>query len=292
VARSALVTPPARLAFSVLSVIAIGGYNVWLRENVEAQLLIFGLLLALTGLPHGAVDPAIARQAGLWRGVTGLLKFSAGYLALTVAVVGVWFILPELCIVPMLAFSAWHFSGDWQRYFGRIPSLAISTAVITLPALFHPAEVLAIFAVLAPAGSQIIVDGMVLLSIASSLTAAYCCFKTQPSSLILLAELVVLFCAAYALPPIAYFTVYFCLLHSPLHLNQSMEQLGLAETLVYAVPFTVLCFVLGAGLFLSLPDIDFSFQLMQVVFVGLFALTVPHMLLIGVLNQDSQGKPG
>ena len=151
---------------------------------------------------------------------------------------------------------------------------------------------LAIFAVLAPAGSQIIVDGMVLLSVASSLTAAFCCFKKQQSSVILLAELVVLFCAAYALPPIAYFTVYFCLLHSPLHLNQSMEQLGLAETLVYAVPFTVLSFVLGAGLFLSLPDIDFSFQLMQVVFVGLFALTVPHMLLIGVLSQISQGKPG
>ena len=68
-ARSALAKPPARLAFSVLSVIAIGGYNVWLRGNIEAQLLILGLLLAMTGLPHGAVDPAIARQAGLWRGV-------------------------------------------------------------------------------------------------------------------------------------------------------------------------------------------------------------------------------
>ena len=86
-ARSALATPRARLAFSAL-LIAIGGYNVWLRENVEAQLLIFGMLLALTGLPHGAVDPAIARQAGLWRGIPGLLKFSVGYLALSVAVVG------------------------------------------------------------------------------------------------------------------------------------------------------------------------------------------------------------
>lgn len=291
-ARSALGKPPARLTFSVLSVIAIGGYNVWLRENVEAQLLILGLLLAMTGLPHGAVDPAIARQAGLWRGVPGLLKFSLGYLTLSVSVVGVWFVLPELFIVPMLSFSAWHFSGDWQRYLGRVPSVAISTSVITLPALFHPAEVLAIFAVLAPAGSQIIVDGMALISIVSSLAVAYCCLKTRQPSVIVLAELVILLCAAYALPPIAYFTVYFCLLHSPLHLNQSMEQLGLVKTLVYAVPFTVLSFGAGALLFVSLPDIDFSFQLMQVVFVGLFALTVPHMLLIGVLNQDSRGKAG
>ena len=291
-ARSTLAKPPARLAFSVLSVIAIGGYNVWLRGNIEAQLLILGLLLAMTGLPHGAVDPAIARQAGLWRGVRGLVKFSLGYLAMSVAVVGVWFILPELFIVPMLSFSAWHFSGDWQRYFGRVPSLAISTSVITLPALFYPAEVLAIFAVLAPAGSQIIVDGMALISIVSSLIVFYCCLKTRQQSVTVLAELVILFCTAYALPPIAYFTVYFCLLHSPLHLNQYMEQLGLVETLVYAVPFTMLSFGAGALLFVSLPDIDFSFQLMQVVFVGLFALTVPHMLLIGVLNRDSQGKVG
>ena len=130
-ARSALALPQARLTFSVLAVIAIGGYHVWLRENVEAQLLILGLLLAMTGLPHGAVDPAIARQADLWRGVPGLLKFSLGYLALSVAVVGVWFVLPELFIVPMLSFSAWHFSGDWQRYLGRVSSVAISTSVIT-----------------------------------------------------------------------------------------------------------------------------------------------------------------
>ena len=196
-ARSALAKPPARLAFSVLSVIAIGGYNVWLRGNIEAQLLILGLLLAMTGLPHGAVDPAIARQAGLWRGVRGLVKFSLGYLAMSVAVVGVWFILPELFIVPMLSFSAWHFLRRLAALFGRVPSLA-SAPVITLPALFYPAEVLAIFAVLAPAGSQIIVDGMAFISIVSSLIAAYCCLKTRHQSVIVLAELVILFCTAYA----------------------------------------------------------------------------------------------
>ena len=248
VARSALATPPARLAFSVLSCHRHRGIQCLVTGKRRGQLLIFGMLLALTGLPHGAVDPAIARQAGLWRGVPGLFKFSLGYLALSVAVVGVWFVLPELFIVPMLAFSAWHFSGDWQRYFGRIPSLAISTAVITLPALFYPAEVLAIFAVLAPAEVRLLWTAW-LLSVASSLTAAFCCFKTQQSSVILLAELVVLFCAAYALPPIAYFTFTFASYTARFILTQSMEQLGLAETLVYAVPFTVLSFVLGPDYF-------------------------------------------
>ena len=291
-ARISVARVPKRLAFSVISVIAIGGYYLWLRENFEAQLIILGLLLAITGLPHGAVDPAIARQAGLWRGTSGLFKFSIGYLALSVAVTGLWFILPEFFVVPMLAFSAWHFSGDWQSYFDRSASLAISTSVIALPALFYPAEVLAIFSVLAPAASQTIVDGMAIISIASALTVALSCLRAQRPSFIVLTELVILLCAAFALPPIAYFTVYFCLLHSPLHLNQSMEQIGLSQTLVYAIPFTVLTLAAGVVLFLSLPDIEVSFQLIQVVFVGLFALTVPHMLLIGVLNQGLRGKLG
>ena len=290
-ARSAIAKLPIRFGFSVISVITIAGYNVWLRENVEAQLIILGLLLAMTGLPHGAVDPAIAKQAGLWRGTPGLLKFSCGYLAISVTVAALWFILPELFVIPMLAFSAWHFSGDWRCYFGRFVSLAVSASVITLPALFYPSEVHAIFEVLAPAASHIIVDGMAIISIASSLTVAFYCLKDRRPSLIVLTELVILSCAAFALPPVVYFTVYFCLLHSPLHLSQSVQQLGVSQTLVYAVPFTVLSFVAGAILFLSLPDIEVSFQFIQVIFIGLFALTVPHMLLIGVLHQESGGKP-
>lgn len=98
-------------------------------------------------------------------------------------------------------------------------------------------------------------------------------------------ELVALLFAAIALPPIAYFTVYFCFLHSPLHLKNSLEKLGVFEILLYAIPFTILSMGGGAYLFMSLPRIEISYQLMQVVFVGLFALTVPHMLLIALINQ-------
>lgn len=283
-ARITIVRIPPRSYFTIIALIIVSVYGLWLSERVELQLVILCFLLVLTGLPHGAIDPAIAKHAGLWRGVVGLLKFSLCYLTLSVALVGVWFILPELYIVSMLILSIWHFSGDWIGYFSRFSSLAISASVITMPSLFHPSEVLVIFSVLAPVSSQIFVDGMVILSKMSLLAMSIVFLKGGRPPFSVLAELIVLLIAAFVLPPIAYFSVYFCLLHSALHLHRSLEQLGTINTLKYAVPFTALSCLFGISLYFSLPDIEFSFHLIQVVFVGLFALTVPHMLLTGILN--------
>ena len=286
--RSVIAKLPSRLSFCAISLAAMVIYNFWLSQNVEAHLIILGLLLAITGLPHGAIDPAIARQAGWWEGGFGLLIFSLGYLALAVMVVAVWLIAPALFIVPMLAFSVWHFSEDWHSHFDRWTSLAISSSVICLPALFHPEEVLIIFEVLTPAASQIIVDSMGSISVVTTIAVCILCLRARRAGITAHLELAVLFYSAYSLPPIAHFTVYFCVLHSSLHLGRSLKKLGVTNVLVYAVPFTLLSFVLGSILFIALPDIDVSSQLIQVIFVGLFALTVPHMILISLLNQEQE----
>jgi len=289
--RRALVNFPARPYLSLISVIAIAGYNLWLKDSPDIQLLIILIiLLALIGLPHGAVDPALAKKAGLWSGVLGLIKFSIGYLSISLFILGVWFIVAELAIIPMLALSAWHFSADWLDYYPRPTSVAISLAIICLPALFYKTECLEIFYVLTPLSSQMIVSGMALISISSALYATICLFGTREKNFQVLVELAILLCAAFALPPIAYFTMYFCFLHSPLHLKKSLEQLGVSEVMIYAIPFTILSLGAGACLFLTLPKIEMSFQLIQVVFVGLFALTVPHMLLTGALKQKPRRK--
>tara|TARA_B110000305_G_C19274016_1_gene555951 strand:+ start:59 stop:931 length:873 start_codon:yes stop_codon:yes gene_type:complete len=276
---------PPRLCFSLISLIAIAGYNFWLKEGLEIQLIILIILIISTGLPHGAIDPGLARKVGLWSGGSGLLKFSIGYLSISLMIVGFWFLLPELIIISMLFLSAWHFSADWIEYYPRPTCLAISTAVICLPTLFYPTECIEIFNVLAPMSSQMIVSAMALLSIAVTLFVSFCILSSSKKNVAVMTELVALLFAAIALPPIAYFTVYFCFLHSPLHLKNSLEKLGVFEILLYAVPFTILSMGGGAYLFMSLPRIEISYQLMQVVFVGLFALTVPHMLLIALINQ-------
>lgn len=278
---------PTRLCFSLISLIAIAGYNFWLKEDLQIQLCILIILLISTGLPHGAIDPGLARRVGLWSGSRGLLKFSIGYLLISLMIVAFWFLLPEIIVILMLFLSIWHFSADWKEYYPRLTCLAISTAVICLPTLFYPSDCIKIFNVLAPMSSYMIVRTMALLSIAATLFTSICIFSSRKKNVAIITELVALLFAAIALPPIAYFTLYFCLLHSPLHLNNSLDKLGYFEMLLYAVPFTILSLGVGAYLFLSLPTIEISYQLIQVVFVGLFALTVPHMLLITLINQKS-----
>jgi len=160
--------------------------------------------------------------------------------------------------------------------------------VICLPALFHAEEVLIIFEVLTPAASQIIVDSMGSISVVTTIAVCILCLRARRAGITAHLELAVLFYSAYSLPPIAHFTVYFCVLHSSLHLGRSLKKLGVTNVLVYAVPFTLLSFVLGSILFIALPDIDVSSQLIQVIFVGLFALTVPHMILISLLNREQE----
>ena len=277
---------PSRAAFSVLCLLAIASYHLWLREDIERQLVILIVLLMLTGLPHGAVDPAIARRAGLWRGAAGLLKFSAAYLGLAILMVAIWFALPELFFIAMLGFSVWHFAGDWSANFSKSASLSISTAIITWPALFSAKEVSTIFSLLVPASSEALVAAMVPISILSTIYFVFHCIRMARWKFAIHAELAILLVAAITLPPIPYFTVYFCLLHSPLHLNKSLNRLGMKETLVYAIPFTALSVLAGGFFLVSLPPAAITIQFIQVIFIGLFALTVPHMVLIELTKEE------
>ena len=47
--RSSVAKLPARLSFCVITLAAIAIYNFWLSENVEAHLIILGVLLAPVG---------------------------------------------------------------------------------------------------------------------------------------------------------------------------------------------------------------------------------------------------
>jgi Brp/Blh family beta-carotene 15,15'-monooxygenase len=248
------------------------------------QLFVFAALLIMTGLPHGAIDPALARRAGLWRGPAGLLAFSLTYFIGSVVLVGIWFLQPELLVIPLLILSAWHFSGDWLAHFRKAVSVSISIAVITLPALFHADAVTSIFDLLTPQSSSIIVYCMACGAVMSTLYVFVGCFVNPRPRATALIELLILFGSALVLPPIPYFTIYFFLLHSPLHLRDSLFELGITEMLTYAIPFTLLSIAAGFLFMANLPAVEITAQIIQVIFIGLFALTVPHMVIIELLK--------
>ncbi len=73
---------------------------------LAVQLLVFGLILVLVGIPHGGIDhlihnPNIRPQ--------GLAHFIGGYLLLMLVYGLLWWLLPLAALLAFLAMSAYHF---------------------------------------------------------------------------------------------------------------------------------------------------------------------------------------
>ena len=99
------------------------------------------------------------------------------------------------------------------------------------------------------------------------------------------------------LPPLAGFAVYFCLVHSMRHfsamrgvLQATVSTLRITQT---TVVFSLLTWGFGLLVFAQrTASVGVEPALLQVVFIGLAALTVPHMLLIdGWLNRVESSAP-
>jgi Brp/Blh family beta-carotene 15,15'-monooxygenase len=96
------------------------------------------------------------------------------------------------------------------------------------------------------------------------------------------AELATLPLLAWALPPISFFVVYFCGLHSPRHFLEVIGWLQMRANVVSAVALGITLATLSscAAAFMMLPSVSPDVRLVQIVFIGLAALTVPHMILL------------
>lgn len=282
-----------RLVWLVVAITALS-LSPWLGQldpALRASGLALGVVVA--GLPHGALDPLVAHATGRWQTATGLIGHLCVYLGLAGAVVLAWLALPVTTLAAFLLLSAWHFSGDWPTLPNGIVAqwnhrLALGLTVVAAPALFHPGRVGDLFAVLTGSGpDNPLVAGLVLvmagLAAPAIAMSAVIVFRGLGRDTRAAAELALLPLLAWSLPPLVYFAVYFCLLHSPRHLlavaGDSRIRVGRSFWLTM-IGLTATAAVLGASGYLLIDAATPDQGIVQVVFIGLAALTVPHMLLI------------
>ena len=242
--------------------------------------IILVILVAVVGLPHGALDPLVARKAGLWKNPAGLAWFLTAYLALAAMALLLWMWAPKFSLAAFLAYSAWHFSGDWRDWLPRGWRLCAGAAVICAPSLLHPDLVAGYFSVLTGEDSSGIVRALQWLAIpalAGTIFSAARCIRTQPK---VSAELGVLAVSALALPPLIFFLLYFCALHSPRHLIDTVQGMKRSTAAFTAIGITLATLALGALFFVLSPSAELDQRLLQITFIGLAVLTVPHMILI------------
>lgn len=263
--------------------------NVWDVVAIVAVLLI--------GVPHGGLDGAVARRVGWPPGLISWLAFHLAYVALAIVVVVLWSWFPLHSLSAFLIISALHFGASdiTDTGFQWLPLLAHGGFVsIAIPSL-QAAAVEPVFAILVgESNASIIMSGITYLLIPWILSVTgyvvYAFFNIQYRKSLL--SLMVLIGLASVLPPLISFAFYFCLWHSRGHLLRlwrSLDESDRSRNLREAATYTVAAWASLAVVFYLLRDTAET-SLVQSTFIGLAALTLPHMLLVDYADRKNQKR--
>lgn len=257
----------------------------WLgRVNDQTLLLIIASAILLLGVPHGALDTLFAQR--LYRITTRArwVVFIVFYVLLAAFVVVVWWSAPHLFLILFLTISAFHFSADPDVDIRLGARIFYGATIIVLPAALHAPQVTTLFAQLvgSDAASDIVgglkwliaplLIGVVLLMVRVVLLDRLAAIEI----------LGVVLLALFASPLIA-FTLFFCCMHSPRHLLRAAALTGITPKhlmINVAVIPTLATIVLAGFGMLVFSKLPVNERMMRIIFVGLAALTVPHMMLV------------
>ncbi len=84
-------------------------------------------------------------------------------------------------------------------------------------------------------------------------------------------------------PPLIAFTLFFCFMHSARHIVRSMDYFRkYSSRFILVATLLPMCITLLLGLIFwnQLEDIQLDGQIIKIIFIGLAALTVPHVVVI------------
>jgi Brp/Blh family beta-carotene 15,15'-monooxygenase len=267
----------------------------FIEPSLTLQPMLLMTFVAIFGLPHGALDLPLAEALLPLEKGREKIWFIAVYLGFALLVIGIWIVFPGPSLLAFLIYSAFHFSGDWQdsrsilRWTGGI-------ATIGAPALFRTNDVTVFFEYLAPQSSAslaadclAVAAGIALLVLVASLFLLPS-LRTRAAT-----EQAFIFIAAACLTPLVYFVLYFCILHSIRHFTQSIAFIGHRHrALPQAILVCIVTILIATASFFVLHDGTINHiapSAVKVVFIGLAALTVPHMILIAKLQYQNKLQP-
>ena len=249
----------------------------------------------MIGLPHGALDGAVAMTIGYGKRVQDIVKFSMIYILIALLVVVVWMVIPIFSLTLFMLISMIHFGlGDHNatKPLAKYSQVICHGGLVTvLIPVLHFAEVEPIFMTLTGAvhpaqlsslwGLLILLGGIFTLS---SFAYAFAVFKERALRGRFL-EFIILVLMLALLPPLTGFALYFCAVHTVRHVRNVTNAIKAHDRQTRILPLTIVFTVLtwvAAGLVLILrPEtLGFSDAVLRLVFIGLAALTVPHMMLV------------
>ena len=250
---------------------------------MEIVLYLSLAAIMLLGVPHGAFDPIIADRLGWLSSSSRLVMFYLGYLLVTVLVFFIWPILPMMSLFGFLLVSVYHFSQDFKVR-SALGRFSYGTLILTIPVVLHSLRVEELFDHLLFGQSSKPLIAIMMVTFAISFVVLLFSFKNYSKKQLI--ELTAIVLMGLLLDPLVYFALFFCLLHSPRHIKHEWDLLPIHKQKISLMIGTgviiatyILAVIAANHLNLSLSDVSGFFT---IVFIGLAALTYPHMFLVEI----------
>lgn len=250
----------------------------------HARLAALGLAVA-GALPHGGADLPLARTLLAPRlGRGWLAAFLAAYLSLGSATLVAWRRAPGAALASFLGLSALHFGETDARDRPITERLVAGAAPILMPALARPGETASIFELLAGKDGRRVASaarrcGWLWLPFFAARLARHA-QRREPA----------LVAAGFAaLRPLSAFSIYFGGLHAPRALAQAGMTLGIGRGRLLraaAGPSLAGLALFAVGYRSARRAQATDAALVRTIFIGLAALTVPHMALAALIARN------
>lgn len=260
----------------------------------EGQVFLLLLLfVGVLGVPHGAFDYDVAKKSGLIISRWSAVCFFSCYLLMAFLAFSFWLYWPAAGLMLFLLVSLWHFSHDWSKR-GVVFQSAMALLVITGPFVFWPQDVMRYFNMLLFGNTLDLSSHAVhqishLLIIAIVCVIMAKCLQRQWADFM---EGAILLIGVAVFSPLFFFIIYFCGLHSMRSLVHLRYELGGSTrrfVLRGLIP-TLLTYGLGFAVYALVPQMKGSSGLLNIVFIGLFSLTIPHIFLDLVMMMPFGGR--
>ena len=264
------------------------------------------VLVASIGISHGALDNMKGAQLLKIFDMKSMFTFYVGYLAISVLVICVWLLSSTFLLCLFLLVASYHFGKEdseflfqSKKFYLDILFFLKGLVIISAPLLFQYTDTINIFNTIGMNTDLLIfrdysfIISCFFISIISSIAIVLIARNLYASILII--DLFAIVILNYFLHPLFAFTLYFCFLHSVRHSITLMQDLDkdLSKSIKIfirkSLPLTIVTasiFVVAFAFLMSEYDINSSIN--KVIFVGLAALTFPHIILEYLLEKNGK----
>jgi len=261
--------------------------------DLESQLIVSSIAIALTGLPHGAADAWIAGQSGLANDIRRMTIFILFYIVISFLIIMLWLIFPIASLAIFLVISSWHFGDDNRLSLSSMSRFCSGITIISLPAIFHKAEILSFYEALSGNGADIIILLQTIMFCISGccLVYDYLISNDCPNKKTNMINLGILILISFTLPPLIYFTLYFCGMHSWQHMRRVLameDSYNNRNLITHIILLTLVVIISGMAIGVWLVSMGGLVNVVniKVLFIGLAALSFPHIILIDYYKAD------